>query len=99
MTLNSRWISITAFCSKYGLPVSTVRRYCKAGSLPCRQIGKLYYIDWWGWSDLVADYNQIEDETELLFDDELPNGMHVTDDPGFSGSGRKRLRRINRGEP
>lgn len=42
MGKEKRWISAKEYAETHDLPVRTVRRYCRAGEIPCFRIGRRY---------------------------------------------------------
>ena len=39
------WMTAKEYAETHGLPVSTIRRYCRAGEIPCFRIGLRYMFD------------------------------------------------------
>lgn len=39
------WMTAKEYAETRGLPVSTIRRYCRAGEIPCFRIGLRYMFD------------------------------------------------------
>lgn len=45
MGKEKRWISAKEYAETHDLPVSTIRRYCRAGEIPCFRIGKRFMFN------------------------------------------------------
>lgn len=45
MGKEKRWISAKEYAETHDLPVSTIRRYCRAGEIPCFRIGRRYMFN------------------------------------------------------
>lgn len=39
MGKEKKWMTAKEYAETHGLPVSTIRRYCRAGEIPCFRIG------------------------------------------------------------
>ena len=45
MGKEKRWISAKEYAETHDLPVRTVRRYCRAGEIPCFRIGQRFMFN------------------------------------------------------
>ncbi len=45
MGKEKKWMTAKEYAETRGLPVSTIRRYCRAGEIPCFRIGLRYMFD------------------------------------------------------
>ena len=45
MGKGKKWVTAKEYAETHGLPVSTIRRYCRAGEIPCFRIGLRYMFD------------------------------------------------------
>ena len=45
MGKEKKWTTAKEYAETHGLPVSTIRRYCRAGEIPCFRIGLRYMFD------------------------------------------------------
>lgn len=45
MGKEKKWMTAKEYAENHGLPVSTIRRYCRAGEIPCFRIGLRYMFD------------------------------------------------------
>ena len=45
MGKGKKWTTAKEYAETHGLPVSTIRRYCRAGEIPCFRIGLRYMFD------------------------------------------------------
>lgn len=45
MGKEKKWMTAKEYAETHGLPVSTIRRYCRAGEIPCFRIGLRYMFD------------------------------------------------------
>ena len=45
MGKEKRWISAKEYAETHDLPVSTIRRYCRAGKIPCFRIGQRFMFN------------------------------------------------------
>ena len=45
MGKEKRWISAKEYAETHDLPVSTIRRYCRAGGIPCFRIGQRFMFN------------------------------------------------------
>lgn len=45
MGKGKKWMTAKEYAEAHGLPVSTIRRYCRAGEIPCFRIGLRYMFD------------------------------------------------------
>lgn len=42
MGKEKKWMTAKEYAETHGLPVSTIRRYCRAGEIPCFRIGQRF---------------------------------------------------------
>ena len=40
-----KWMTAKEYAETHGLPVSTIRRYCRAGEIPCFRIGQRFMFN------------------------------------------------------
>lgn len=45
MGKEKRWISAKEYAETHDLPVSTIRRYCRTGEIPCFRIGQRFMFN------------------------------------------------------
>ena len=45
MSKEKKWMTAKEYAETRGLPVSTIRRYCRVGEIPCFRIGLRYMFD------------------------------------------------------
>lgn len=45
MGKEKRWISANEYAETHDLPVITIRRYCRAGEIPCFRIGQRFMFN------------------------------------------------------
>lgn len=45
MGKEKRWMTAKEYAETHGLPVSTIRRYCRAGEIPCFRIGQRFMFN------------------------------------------------------
>lgn len=45
MGKEKKWISAKEYAETHDLPVSTIRRYCRAGEIPCFRIGQRFMFN------------------------------------------------------
>ena len=45
MGKEKKWMTAKEYAETRGLPVSTIRRYCRAGEIPCFRIGKRFMFN------------------------------------------------------
>lgn len=45
MGKEKKWMTAKEYAETHGLPVSTIRRYCRAGEIPCFRIGQRFMFD------------------------------------------------------
>lgn len=45
MSKEKRWISAKEYAETHDLPVSTIRRYCRAGEIPCFRISQRFMFN------------------------------------------------------
>ena len=45
MGKEKKWMTAKEYAETHGLPVSTIRRYCRAGEIPCFRIGQRFMFN------------------------------------------------------
>lgn len=45
MGKEKRWVSAKEYADTHDLPVSTIRRYCRVGEIPCFRIGQRFMFN------------------------------------------------------
>nr|DAQ64820.1 MAG TPA: helix-turn-helix domain protein [Caudoviricetes sp.] len=45
MGKEKKWMTAKEYAETHGLPVSTIRRYCRAGEIPCLRIGQRFMFN------------------------------------------------------
>lgn len=45
MGKGKKWMTAKEYAEVHGLPVSTIRRYCRAGEIPCFRIGQRFMFN------------------------------------------------------